>query len=456
MTPTSTDTPTETPTTAPTGVVILQQGRAGYEGSNDAAIKADSPTTNFSKEPLLAVQAGGRSAVLLRFDLSDLQGFAAVSKATLEIHARQRSASTRLFIAAYEVTQAWDPATVTWQEARTGVAWRTPGGDKRQAPAATGVLLSDHIWYRLDITPLVQRWLSGQRPNFGLLIRATSDAPVRFDLASNEITTGALQPRLVLNYRPVTPTPTPTDTDTPTPTDTVTPTPTDTVTPTPTATDTATPTPTDTATPTPTATATPTPTPTDTVTPRYSHANRDRHGHADRDRHGHADADRHAYSDRDRYSHANRDRHGHANRDRYRHADRDRYGHADCDRDGHTDADRYGYANADRYGHANGADSDPDAERAGSTHGHAGHYHQANRHPHSRPIPCADHPCARGDHHARRRDAGQDRDRVAAQRRGGQPGRSSQCHGLSVCGWQSEPGELQRHAHRAPVDGAEQ
>ena len=165
------------------------------------------------------------------------------------------------------MTQDWDPATVTWQEAAAGTAWGTPGGDKRQAPAATGVLLSDHIWYRLDITPLVQRWLSGQTPNFGLLIRATSDAPVRFDLASNEITTGALQPRLVLNYRPVTPTPTATDTATPTPTDT--PTPTTTATPTPTATDTATPTPTatDTATPTPTDTATPTPTATDTATP---------------------------------------------------------------------------------------------------------------------------------------------------------------------------------------------
>ncbi|MBK7199015.1 MAG: DNRLRE domain-containing protein [Anaerolineae bacterium] len=280
------------------------------------------------------------------------------------------------------------------------------------------MLLSDHIWYRLDITPLVQRWLSGQTPNFGLLIRATSDAPVRFDLASNEITTGALQPRLVLNYRPVTPTPTPTATDTPTPT----------------ATDTATPTPTD--------------------QDGYANADRDRHGHADRDQDGYANADpdRHA----NRHGHANADRHGHAYSDRDGHADRDRHGHANRDRDGHTDADRYGDANADRYGHANGADSDPDAERAGSTHGHAGHYHQANRHPHSRPIPCADRPCARGDHRARRRYAGQDRNRVAAQRRGGQPGRSSQCHGLSVCGWQSEPGELQRHAHRAPVDGAEQ
>ncbi|MBK7199014.1 MAG: DNRLRE domain-containing protein [Anaerolineae bacterium] len=131
-------------------MVILQQGRAGYEGSNDAAIKADSPTTNFSKEPLLALQSGGRSAALLRFDLSDLRGFAAVSKATLEIHARQRSASTRLFIAAYEVTQAWDPATVTWQEARTGVP---PGGRqaatnarRRQPPACCSATTSGTAW----------------------------------------------------------------------------------------------------------------------------------------------------------------------------------------------------------------------------------------------------------------------------------------------------------------------
>ena len=62
---------------------------------------------------------------------------------------------------------------------------------------ATTILLSDHIWYRLDITPLAKGWINGQIPNYGLLIRATSDAPVSFDLASNEIPSGALQPRLL-------------------------------------------------------------------------------------------------------------------------------------------------------------------------------------------------------------------------------------------------------------------
>ncbi|WP_423222428.1 hypothetical protein [Candidatus Amarolinea aalborgensis] len=45
---------------------------------------------------------------------------------------------------------------MTWLEARPGAAWQTPGGDRAQAPAATAILLADHIWYRMDVTPLVR------------------------------------------------------------------------------------------------------------------------------------------------------------------------------------------------------------------------------------------------------------------------------------------------------------
>ncbi len=93
-------------------------GRAGYAGSSDTFISLSSPTTNFGEDSLLQLQAGGKSAVLLRFDLSSLGGLADVTKSTLELHVRQRSTNTRLFIAAYEVTQAWDPTAVTWLEAR--------------------------------------------------------------------------------------------------------------------------------------------------------------------------------------------------------------------------------------------------------------------------------------------------------------------------------------------------
>lgn len=217
-------------------MVTLQQGLAGYAGGRDTYLSATAAEANFANAPILPLTAGGSTSLLFRFDLDSIPANAQLVRATISLRAQERSAPVRLFAELYEVTQPWDADSATWNEAQTGVAWQTPGGQIDEAPLGRKVLLAERLWYTLDVTSLVQRWLTGGAPNHGVLLRATSDAPVTFGLASSDYTISTLRPRLNITYRllPVTPTPTPTATPLPTPTPSVTPT--ATASPTPTAT----------------------------------------------------------------------------------------------------------------------------------------------------------------------------------------------------------------------------
>ena len=211
-------TPTAVGTPSGPEVLVLQQGLAGYAGGRDTYLAANAADSSFANESLLPLTAGGSTSLLYQFNLDGVPANAQIVRATLSVRAQGRSALVRLFAELYQVTQPWDPNSATWNQAQAGVPWQTPGGQIDTIPLARKVLLADQLWYSLDLTPLVQRWIDGTADNNGVLLRAVSDAPVTFDLTSNEYAVSQLRPRLTVTYlrggATATPTSTPTRTST--------------------------------------------------------------------------------------------------------------------------------------------------------------------------------------------------------------------------------------------------
>lgn len=278
-TPTNTFTPSPTP--APGLPACYPGAPNGFLPSDDTFIKGDSQLSNFGSDGTLDVRPdnGADRRGLIKFDLSSIPSNATVTSATLYLYEQGNKAGQTTFI--YRVTSNWSENTVTW------LTWTLLGGDFDNSIAYFAYIPDqNNCMLTMDITSLVQLWVDGTYPNYGLMLYSTGPNGI-ISYASKENGTANKHPKLDIVYslpatntttptHPITVTPTitpsPALTFTPTLTTTFTPSATLTFTPSPTSTftPTHTPTPTPTPTATPTATRTPTPTFTPSATPTYT------------------------------------------------------------------------------------------------------------------------------------------------------------------------------------------
>ena len=232
-TPTATRTPSGTPTPTATSTssggeatLALQQGLAGYAGSDDTYIYAYAATSSYCASDLLKADYRQQNAALLRFALSDLPPGATIMRAELQLHAAGWG-GTNATIGAYAVLRAVSHCQATWNQAASGSPWGAPGGestasDRRAAPAASLTTAGINRRYSLDLTALVQEWASGALTNNGVLLRASSTSTAVIYFASAQRGDASQRPRLVITYRSAGGTATPTLVSTATTTSTAT------------------------------------------------------------------------------------------------------------------------------------------------------------------------------------------------------------------------------------------
>lgn len=259
-------------------LVSFQQGVNGYNGAEDTTLAF--PEGNFHTTWDIIVGYKSYNSALIRYDVSSIPPDSRVLCASLSLFGEFWSGPPfELAVGAFRVKKPWVASEASWSWAAKWMPWQVGGcngsDDREQTPESTFVADRLGIWYHLDVTRVVDGWVNGSLPNYGLSLQALdpSDTDVMHFTASDDVAADgsiANRPILTVLYVPP-PTPTPTDTATPTPTpthtETPTPTPTLTSTPTQTATPTQTPTRTPTATATPTSTMIPTPTLTPIPTP---------------------------------------------------------------------------------------------------------------------------------------------------------------------------------------------
>ena len=237
-TPSADNTPTATPgggtgtpsaTSPPPDVPIY----VGQRAARDTFLNALEPDENYGGQGHLhfgLYATGPIKNVLLWFDLDDIPSDALVTEATLSLFGR--SVDGIIPLCAYGLRRDWEEHEATWHEARTDDPWyqdgAMDGSEDRDGECIPGTFIDGEQiqFYEWDIRSLVQAWVSGARPNLGLvaIIGSDSKAKDKHGFYSREYSEFALRPFLSLVYIRPTPTPTVTPTATLMPSPTVSPT----------------------------------------------------------------------------------------------------------------------------------------------------------------------------------------------------------------------------------------
>ncbi len=124
----------------------------------DTFVSSIAPSKNFGSGPLLAVQSG--CTTYIQFDLSGVPASATVSKATLRLYVDPYSQPGKFDV--YEIDSPWSEHALTFSNAPSPGASATGGVPLTVAKSNQFVLV--------EITPLVQPWLSGEVPNNGIAL----------------------------------------------------------------------------------------------------------------------------------------------------------------------------------------------------------------------------------------------------------------------------------------------
>ncbi len=109
----------------------------------------------------------GVTRSLLQFDLSALPANASIMKAELKLYQFENVGTDNFTIAAHRVTQSWNKSNINWNNQP----------DYRFFPEyISTVSVNWHYWQSWDITTLVQGWLNGSIPNYGVVLKTTNES----------------------------------------------------------------------------------------------------------------------------------------------------------------------------------------------------------------------------------------------------------------------------------------
>ncbi len=169
-----------------------------FAAAQDALIHGGMTTTNYGAAKYLHVGGNDYNRSVLSFDVSSIPALNPVLSAKLKVYVEAYSGGgSAADLAAYELSTAWNEATVTWK-----TPWTTAGGDYAAAAVSTPIVKTDvGAWKELDITPWVQQWVSDATMNHGVLLRLINQSSFTvYRLPSSEYWDPAHAPMLSVTY----------------------------------------------------------------------------------------------------------------------------------------------------------------------------------------------------------------------------------------------------------------
>ena len=152
--------------------VVLQGRKVSFAASIYSAKEARNKNYNGR---LVLSRANVYYQALLKFDLKPL-GDKKVKDAAIFLYAKKQYYKRPMIIEVFRVTSDWKSDEVNYNRCREGVNWKTKGGDKDELPIARLEVKGEFIngWVLIrskELTELVNKWLDGSSPNYGLLFR---------------------------------------------------------------------------------------------------------------------------------------------------------------------------------------------------------------------------------------------------------------------------------------------
>ena len=193
-------------TTSASAGVTFQQGDGKLNGASDtddARLLQSDADTNYGSLDRLDVDDGGslheHSVVkfpnLFGGGVDQIPLGSSITSATLTLEANNSGDN----VLVYQLIEGWVEATVTWNEANTGVSWTDAGADGTGSRKATavGTLTAPSGSTSVDVTASVQNWSFGEL-NEGWLLKDTDTDGV--DIRSSEYATAAVRPKLTVTW----------------------------------------------------------------------------------------------------------------------------------------------------------------------------------------------------------------------------------------------------------------
>ena len=148
---------------------------------------------------------GGSFHTLIRFDvMSTLPAGATIASATLRLYEHDHRGSQTITGEAHKLTQDWVELQANWSNASSGVPWTSGGGGTYDAAVidSTTVNFAPDAWREWDVTPLVQEWVDGVSPDYGIAVVHAPVAPWGRAFFRSRTTGSTEKPELVILYLP--------------------------------------------------------------------------------------------------------------------------------------------------------------------------------------------------------------------------------------------------------------
>lgn len=171
-----------------------------FPAAGDTYIHNGLRTTNFGTSPFLHIGGNDTSRSVAQFDVSSIATDYPVDKAVLSVYIDAYSGGgSAADLQAFELTTPWTELGATWL-----APWAMPGGDfGGMAVASVPVVKADvGSWKRLDITPLVQKWVADPAGNHGVVLRLLNQTSfTNYRLTSRDYWYPQYGPQLEVSYR---------------------------------------------------------------------------------------------------------------------------------------------------------------------------------------------------------------------------------------------------------------
>ncbi|MBW2984965.1 DNRLRE domain-containing protein, partial [Candidatus Woesearchaeota archaeon] len=179
----------------------------GSEGK-DTYLKSSVPNQNFGVEDVFQVKGDQNQRGLVEFNLSDIPSQAIIENATLELYVTGKGTGSPV-INLYRINNSWTEGTgigettddgATWNSRNGSLNWDAAGGDYDEKIWANTTLYDKDMWYSWNIAELVQNWVNGSYPNYGLMLKDVTLATVVWSFASSDNINSTIRPKINITY----------------------------------------------------------------------------------------------------------------------------------------------------------------------------------------------------------------------------------------------------------------
>ncbi len=169
-----------------------------FKSNADTYLAKGLPTIAYGTYPQMFVGASDGLRSALAFNVAAINTTATVKSATVSVYVEAvGGGGSPAQLEAYEILTPWQELTATWN-----TPWTAKGGDLA-GPVGSTSISSANIgkWIKVDVTSLVQKWVSTPAANYGTMLRLGNQTSfTQYRLPTREHWNKALVPVLEVTY----------------------------------------------------------------------------------------------------------------------------------------------------------------------------------------------------------------------------------------------------------------